>query len=390
MSPCCRQRTPNLLLRSLRTALAIACFIAAPSVSARDANAQLVASADYANLYVATLPLIDLRRSLPDTVYAMPEAQGVYVRLVWSVIEPSRGRYDWSLLDNEIDRALKANKKISLSVIAGGYAPEWLWRDGVRHSTFVIGQGGGANRRCRNLQIGWPWDSRYQDAFLAMMRALQQHLRSRPEAYQAVKIVKLTGINQITEELRLPAGDGTQRGIPDPCLSDATRIWREAGYQPNLVVQAWNRIADGINEIFPDKLLATDILDNNDFPRLGETGQPAVKDSILQNGVSRFPGRYAVQWNGLSAERSSPVVLAAGRAGAVMGWQTNAFRGLQGAGCNALRAESPQPCDEQRYQAILDHGIAIGGRYIEIWPADALAFRGAVAKAAGRLREATR
>ncbi len=385
-----RLRMAGWIRLALLVGIAPALFTVLPKPQYNAALAAPAQASDYAGLYVATLPLIDFRRVSKDEVYGVREAEGVYIRMVWNTIEPAPGRYDWSLLDFELEKALKAGKKISVSVIAGGYAPEWLWDKGAQNSTFVVGQGGGANRRCRNLKLGWPWDPVYQDAFVAMMKALAQHLRDVPGAYEAVRIVKLTGINQITEELRLPSGDGTQRGMPDPCLSDATQLWRTAGYKPSLLVQAWNKIAVGINEAFPDKLLATDILDRNDFPPIGENGGPVripkVKDEIIRSGISRFPSRYAVQWNGLSAERVSTVVEAAGRAGAVIGWQTNAFRGRDGAGCNVARAEPAQTCDDQRYLAILDRGIAAGGKYIEIWQADALAFRGALAKATEKLR----
>src|SRR5438105_2682934 len=61
---------------------------------------------DYSGLYIATLPLIDARRAPPADIYAVREAEGVYIRTVWNQVEPSPGRYDWSLLDPELDRAV--------------------------------------------------------------------------------------------------------------------------------------------------------------------------------------------------------------------------------------------------------------------------------------------
>jgi hypothetical protein len=104
-----------------------------------------------------------------------------------------------------------------------------------------------------------------------------------------------------------------------------------------------------------------------------------VKNEIIRSGLDRFRGRFAVQWNGLKAEgRTSLVVLEAGRQGAVVGWQTNAYDGHDGAGCDAARSPNPTPCDAPSYQQILDRGLAQGAHYIEIWPADALDFPGVV------------
>jgi Beta-galactosidase len=349
---------------------------------------------DYAGLYIATWPLIDRRRAPDDAVYAVRNAAGVYIRLVWRTIEPSPGVYDWSTLDAEVDRALRAGKKISLSVITGGFQPAWLADRDVSTSTFVVGKGG-SRRRCVTIRLGWPWDPDYQNAYVAVMKALSQHLRSRPGAYEAVRIVKLTGISQNTEELRLPAANEQQRwrGRTDPCRqSDAIRTWQEAGYRPDAIVEAWTRMAQGVDEAFPDKLLAQDVLQANDFPPINDKGEiidrsaVTVKDQIIKNGIAHFSPRFAVQWDGLTAEgRIATTVKQAGEAGAVIGWQTNAFQGLEGAGCNADRSADAVPCDAAGYAAILQRGVAEGARYLEIWSSDAVRFPDALAAAATAL-----
>ncbi len=69
-------------------------------------------------------------------------------------------------------------------------------------------------------------------------------------------------------------------------------------------------------------------------------------------------------------------MLEAGSAGAVIGWQTNHYRGKKGgAGCNPARSVNPKPCAADEYAAMLRRGIDTGGEFIEIWAPDALQFQ---------------
>jgi hypothetical protein len=358
--------------------LALPGLLTAPGFAAARA-----AAPGFGGIYATPAPLFDARRLLPDAAHESRAASGIYIRLIWSQIAPRPGQYDFSLLDRELERAVAAGKRVSLSVIAGGYAPAWLRERGVRTLRFDIGRGG-ANRACMTVEMGVPWDPGYQAAFLESFTALARHIRARPGGWEALRIVKLTGINRLTEELRLPALTERQQ---DVCgAQDETGRWAAAGFRPSLVVEAWSRIAQGIAERFPGKQLALDILERNDFPPIGEDGarvaESPVKPRILAEGQRRFGPRFAVQWNGLTAAGPlSETVLAAGRRGVVTGWQSNAFRGVEGAGCNTARRAAPEACDLGGFQAILQRGVATGAAYIEAWAPDVLRFPEAVAAA---------
>jgi hypothetical protein len=107
-----------------------------------------------------------------------------------------------------------------------------------------------------------------------------------------------------------------------------------------------------------------------------------IKPAIIAEGQRRLGRRFALQWNGLTAAGPlSETVLAAGQRGVVTAWQSNAFRGVEGAGCNPARRAAPEPCDTDGFQAILQRGVATGAAYLEIWAADVLRFPAAAAAA---------
>lgn len=348
---------------------------------------------EFRALYATGAPLIDSRRELPNDVFKADWVDGIYIRLVWASIEPQPHKFDFSTLDDELDKAVAAHKLVSLSVITGARAPAWLASVGIKTFDFQAQQGGGANRRCLAFRFGVPWDSGYQKALIELQRAIAEHIRSKPGAWEALRIVKLTGINQLTEELRFPMAWSDRL---DACNNpQRVQMWRDLNYDPTAAINAWITIAQAIADTFPDKVLALDILDRNDFPPDslgGEDGDPsAVKSTIIERATGLFPGRFAIQWNGLNLGGSiSNTVLSAARRGVIIGWQTNAFRGLNGAGCNASRQETVRACSEDDYRALLQRGISAGASYIEIWAPDALEFKGPISEAQKELSTAKR
>jgi hypothetical protein len=342
-----------------------------------DAGAARAQPGGWRGVYVAGAPLNGPGALLPDAAYRGP-AGGVYLRLVWAQLEPAPGRYDWRLLDRELARARRANRRVSLSVIAGGRAPPWLSGAGVRVVEVMAARGGRARRACGPIAVPVPWDAGYQRAYARLMAAVATRVRAGG-AWDAVRIVKLTGIGRVTEELRLPIT--TPAGAE--CGGDPSGQWRAAGYTADRAVAAWQGLADAAARAFPGKLLAQDVLDRNDFPAArGPGDDPSVKRRIVAAGVRAYPGRFAVQWDGLNLGGPLAGAVADARAqGALVGWQTNAFRGLDGAGCNPGRRSAPQPCDAAGFDAMLRRGTAAGGGYLEVWEDDAQRFPDAVARA---------
>ena len=101
------------------------------------------------------------------------------------------------------------------------------------------------------------------------------------------------------------------------------------------MIDAWKVLANGVNAAFPDKLLADEIISNVDaFPLINNQGQIVTEESptyvdvttqIIQAGLAMFPGRFAVQPDGLNSVMLDSGVLDAETAGAIEGWQTNTF-----------------------------------------------------------------
>lgn len=343
-------------------------------------------------VYVATYGLDSIADTLPDPVYAAGGASGVYVRLIWRAIQPAADRFDWSTLDREALRAKRTGRRISIGVRTGEDTPEWVYRAGVPGVTFVSGRRAGKAGVCDRRTIPAPWAPAYQQAYRGMMTALAAHLKAIG-AYDNVRIVKVTGINERSEETRVPsAGPQPDALAPGACrISNAIEIWQRAGYRPEKMIAAWRGLAGAVDAAFPDKWLAIAIIEENDFPSVDAEGRAVpkfddrrvdVKRAIIDHGVRAFPGRFAVQWNGMNAYRAVPTLAEARQLGARIGMQSNMWSGrANGAGCEAPRRGGARTCTADTYRALLQFGLRAGASYLEIWPADATRFAAEVGEA---------
>ena len=60
--------------------------------------------------------------------FGIPGVDGVAVVIGWNAIEPSRGQYQWTVLDQWIGQVAALGLKIDLVVPAGSSTPGWLFQ----------------------------------------------------------------------------------------------------------------------------------------------------------------------------------------------------------------------------------------------------------------------
>jgi hypothetical protein len=166
-----------------------------------------------------------------------------------------------------------------------------------------------------------------------------------------------------------------------------TDAWAQAGFRPQKVEDAWKRIAANTARAFPEKILATDIINSPQaFPPIDANGdittpRPGPKDEvtgrIIAAGLTpgllpeKFSTRFVVQWdaldNNLALMRAQKQLL---DSGAPIAWQTNGALVANIAGCLAARTRAWSRCSASDYRDTLANGFNLGGNYIEVWPSN--------------------
>ena len=135
----------------------------------------------------------------------VPGMDGLVLVLGWNKIEPALGQFQWDTLDRWMRMAVSAGIKVELSVRAD-LTPAWLFQPapggaGANPLSFTYAPKDGA-KACNSETIAAPWDPAFLSQWDAMLAALAAHLRSAG-TYDAVALLRLTGINRNSDELRL-------------------------------------------------------------------------------------------------------------------------------------------------------------------------------------------
>jgi hypothetical protein len=359
---------------------------------------------------------------------AQPGIDGLTLVENWSALEPARGVYSWDLappgqsqFDQWLQATITAGKKINLAIRAGQDTPCWLFEtmsqscgqaysggySGARQWTFqAAAHQGLANATCETVSLAAPWDLAFLSEWASMLDAVSSHLR-RIGAYDAISLVRVTGINRTTDEFRLP-----EELLPSPCIdadgavhpaTNAISTWLAAGYRPGLLLMAWNSITDAFLRSFPDKTFNVPIIPIDTghrqfpFPEIDERGcvytsivpastwtvpdaippgtctdevdaatadkrlNSVLFDLLLMAGI-KFPGQLAVEFENLTYgdPASAAVVQFANELRVAPAFMTNNFKAAQQPGVGAACGggfSGPQDCTPAQYLTLLETGI---------------------------------
>ena len=347
----------------------------------------LVASASAAHatdIYVIDNPHIDQR--IVAAALTNPAVTGSEIVLDWNVLEPNANIFSWQALDSAIALTLPS-QHLSLAIVTGAYAPSWLAAAPtyVPFLDFAYGARSGQTHGCKAISMPTPYAPAYVTAYDSFINAMMMHL-ARTGALDRVTVVKTTGIDTITEENHLPSLGCTDANPADPQQTTAqvTAEWQRAGFRSGRMEKAWKQMTDAIAADFPHAVISFDIhaTELSSFPpidRHGHIVNPPDAPNILQNlinyGIAGYHARFSTQWDGVSdiSPIPAPIVVAlCDRKNAAVGWQSNEFFNVQGAGCGATQPDGAKLCTDTTYLNLLNNAKASCGTTMEVWPIDVI------------------
>lgn len=210
---------------------------------------------------------------LLQSTWDNPDITGAVIRINWEdlytktiVNNVETYTKNWSKLDAELENAAKRGKLVLLEILAGDGIPLWLFDDYVPQvdatatglaaktvtpiKTSDFGSSSDTNmptnRSCGyDKTMGSPADDDYKTALLTMLRDVAGRIRGNSRHYQALGSLKVTGLNFLTGEMRLPkrclypAVLNRNGSLQSTCFCN-TRIWATplgtpvAAYDANL------------------------------------------------------------------------------------------------------------------------------------------------------------
>jgi plastocyanin len=275
-----------------------------------------------------------------DSTWENSELTGVYIRMNWNDVHKGPGEYDWTILDREIERAVKSGKKYSLSFRSGKNGqPNWLFDENVLGDealTEYYFQDGGdelqAGQCGATMTLADITDEAYLKYYSEIIQASADHIKENGAWYQALAYFKPGGANMFTHEIRLPKN--CEAGCV--CNSD---VWASAGYTPSGLYEFFSKQTAAIMAAYPEKDMSYQLIQDG-FPQVDEVRGVTQTENVIKQGIAEHGDRFAVQHNGLKEDPvdgfnfnksacpggvgtgcPNPWVLKAGTAGAPTGFQ---------------------------------------------------------------------
>ena len=216
-----------------------------------------------------------------------PYITGVYIIYHWRLLEPVQGQLDFTRLDRVIERVRQHGRYYKLAINPGIYSPDWLYAKGAQAFDTLGSNPARKQIYQQHIRMPVPWDPVFQANYFDALAKVAQRYRDD----RHFRAVTLTVATFMSPEWHLPKS------------SDDLRQWQGLGDYPQRLEQTWEQGIDRFAAIFPNQILVLEASSN-------PLGLKQLGDAVVQHGVTRYAGRFAVQINQLNGKRDQ-----AGQAG---------------------------------------------------------------------------
>ena len=321
----------------------------------------------------------DWDQPVPDYVLKNPDVDGVIIRIHWNNIQTAKDKFDWKQLDNDSKAIVEAGKKFWITFAAGKHSPDWIYQEGVHRLDFMESPQEGKSGKMVPVNVPIVWEKSYVELWENFISQVATHLKADQKKWDALTMVKISGINERTDEIRLPAQNKlkNERGSS----TDASSIWKENGYSNDRIIKVWQRFLDAYATNFPGKVISMAVIPGHAFPTINDRGDIVgrkqfrdITEDMIRDGIKRYKGVFAVQFNSLyDTGGAHEMVVKAGKQGAITGFQLNHIK-LADPAC----LDDHSKCDEEMFKRVMDNGANNGACWVEIFQKDVLAYPEAI------------
>lgn len=334
-----------------------------------------------------------------------PVCTGIRLNIQWDQLQPDdAGHFNWissmggghHSIDEYLYNAVQADQSICISLGAGGNTPSWV--GGTTLSVFPIDNSPSTVQACTTFTAPLPWDSTYLAAYNTAVAALAAHLAvvANPnggtiDARPWVKVIKVSGVDNTSGELRLRYGTGaTTQNCTQANLNQA---WGAAGFTPAAVKTAFTTLLNNYIAVFPVSafpgiVFSVDVIFVNAFPAVDSQGTayippPARTDELTRQILSEMLANatysgvnFEVQWNALSNISPAPqpsmsaLQAATGFGNCRVSYQMNERGGTAGGTWCSYAGNFSQCANDYDFETVVSTGVLLNARRLEFWGAN--------------------
>lgn len=271
--------------------------------------------------------------TVSPTLAGHAQAKGVLIRIKWSDLEPTPGQFDFSALDSNISVVTNAGKDWSLGVLAGQFAPSWIYSSPYNVASM--------NLTFRGSPVSVPkfWDTNLENRLQILADALAAKYSSNAK-------LRLVYLPQMT----LNGVEGHFNGITASTLDSF-------GYTDQLWVDSILKTTDIFRKAFSTKPIAIELHYLHD----SMIAPQAIMNAILTNAELKNQVGITIWW--ISGNTTyQPLLLDA----------LKVFTQNGGTGYAQLINKSSETTSFPNgdYTKVFEQAAELGIKYIEPWDAD--------------------
>jgi hypothetical protein len=237
---------------------------------------------------------------------------GVAIQIRWADLEPTKGTFDWSKLDDVISAAESSKKWVHLLIFPGFFSPDWAL-DGAQTDQFPIQYGPGKGTI---KALPMPWDPVYLNRWLAFVGQVGTRYAKSP----ALRMVAADGPTSVSAEFTLP------NSFKD------LKQWQSDGYTPSKYLGAWRQVFQAFSDDFPNQVISLSegaCLGIDDRGKIDHAAHDSTKQALVDMGVSMLKPRFALQMSDIHAGVGFPGPNPATEDSFVLGYVGQIITGFQ-------------------------------------------------------------
>jgi len=298
----------------------------------------------------------------PEKFFDFRFLDGISVRVRWQDVEKTPGSYDWSYLDQVFKLARQYKKKVSLRLLGGYFAPEWIYKRQV--PSFIVDLKTPKTELARkflashghSLRLPAVWSIPYLRLWQNFVQAVGERYSQRPE----LTLVHLSGPGFFSAELILARNQ------------DELELLKKNGFDEQKLLRVWQQLFLLFQRNFGDRVYALNV-------HYVIKGQIGLTKKIIVRAYKVFGPSLAIQGNWLdfdyvAKEQKRRDLLSlfkkAQKRGITIGFQTVGPI-LKQCGSKGLDRKR-----SLRYlQRTLKVGCRLSARYFELYPQDLRFFK---------------
>lgn len=164
----------------------------------------LLGNPSFANELDVYIVITSGRSDSLERVFSDPCISGVTLYVGWSRLQPEENQYDFSILKNALDLAVRNNKKVNIGLLTGRWVPQWVFKKQIEFVEWDHVDGYVEDGISRKAKAPVPWDKNYLQYFSEFLSEASFLINTYESAINSIAITGGSNTNGLEANFYMP------------------------------------------------------------------------------------------------------------------------------------------------------------------------------------------